>query len=170
MTFLEVKWQPYFFIFYHCCLIQVKKIFVVGGLDKEDLWVKQKFQSINQREREPLFFGTNGVRWENCVGLMERKSIFSMKLYNGGHFQCDQLRFKNKLDLFSTRIYLSFRRLYKWLKKAYLFLYFADWFRPVQICHMRIRLRLLLPLVMNPDFPLLKTPEKGHRRNAQPLK
>ena len=31
-----------------------QKDFVVGGLDKEDLWVKQKFQSINQRE-SPYF-------------------------------------------------------------------------------------------------------------------
>ena len=65
-------------------------------------WIKKISESSKNFSQlikgRALFFGTNGVRWENCVGLMERKSIFYMKLYNGGHFQSYQLRFTNKLD------------------------------------------------------------------------
>ena len=96
MTFFGSEMAALLFHFLPLLSDSGQKDFVVGGLDKEDLWVKQKFQSINQRE-SPIFC-TNGVRWENCVGLMERKSIFSMKLYNGGHFQSYQLRFTNKSD------------------------------------------------------------------------
>ena len=86
MTFFGSEMAALLFHFLPLLSDSGQKDFVVGRLDKEDLWVKQKFQSINQREREPLFFGTNGVRWENCVGLMERKSIFSMKTIQWGTF------------------------------------------------------------------------------------